>query len=85
MATKQPQTIEHEEATRHLDEKAELTDVKHLPTGNVDYTGSVAKTDPVEIRLVRKIDWRLMVSDTSARLQKAKLTTSSRPCVSCTS
>lgn len=28
---------------------------------NADHTGAVAKTDPVEIALVRKIDWRLMV------------------------
>lgn len=28
---------------------------------NVDYTGAEAKTDPAEIALVRKIDWRLMV------------------------
>ena len=28
-----------------------------------DHTGAVAKTDPEEIRLVRKIDWRLMVSE----------------------
>lgn len=27
---------------------------------NADYTGAEAKTDPAEIRLVRKIDWRLM-------------------------
>jgi hypothetical protein len=28
---------------------------------NADYTGAEAKTDPAEIALVRKIDWRLMV------------------------
>lgn len=28
-----------------------------------DYAGAVAKTDPVEIRLVRKLDWRIMVYD----------------------
>lgn len=26
----------------------------------VDYTGSAAKTDPAEIQLVRKLDWRIM-------------------------
>lgn len=26
----------------------------------VDYTGSAAKTDPAEIKLVRKLDWRIM-------------------------
>lgn len=28
---------------------------------NADHTGAAAKTDPAEIALVRKIDWRLMV------------------------
>lgn len=53
--------IESEKNTRHYDEKAELESVKPVASGNVDYTGSVAKTDPREIALVRKIDWRLMV------------------------
>lgn len=62
MTAKQLQTIENEKDTKRFDEKAELSDTKYTVTENVDYTGSVAKTDPVEIRLVRKIDWRLMVS-----------------------
>jgi hypothetical protein len=28
--------------------------------GNVDYSGASAKVDPVEISLVRKLDWRIM-------------------------
>jgi hypothetical protein len=64
MTARQPQTIENEKDTRHFEEKTELNDVKHTALENADYTGSVAKTDPVEIRLVRKIDWRLMVSYT---------------------
>jgi hypothetical protein len=64
MTTTQPQTVQDEKITSRFDEKAGLDDTKYLATGNVDYTGSTAKTDPVEIRLVRKIDWRLMVSET---------------------
>lgn len=44
----------------HLEDKSELGPDKHA--GAVDYTGAEAKTDPEEIALVRKIDWRLMVS-----------------------
>lgn len=33
-------------------------DEKHQ--ANVDYTGSAKKTDPVEIKLVRKIDFIMM-------------------------
>ena len=62
MATKNPEPVIEKNAAYH-DEKAELEPVKPAAGGNVDYTGSVAKTDPREIALVRKIDWRLMVSD----------------------
>ena len=62
MATKNPEPVSEKNAAYH-DEKAELEPVKPAAGGNVDYTGSVAKTDPREIALVRKIDWRLMVSD----------------------
>jgi hypothetical protein len=41
--------------TYHLEEKVELA-----ATHNGDYSGAVAKTDPVEIRLVKKLDWRIM-------------------------
>lgn len=63
MATKTPEPIiESEKNTRQYDEKADLESIKPTATGgHVDYTGSVAKTDPKEIALVRKIDWRLMV------------------------
>jgi hypothetical protein len=64
MTTAQPQTVQDEKIASHFDEKAGLDDTKYLATENVDYTGSTAKTDPVEIKLVRKIDWRLMVSET---------------------
>lgn len=29
--------------------------------GNVDYSGAANKTDPKEIALVKKLDWRIMV------------------------
>lgn len=35
--------------------------IKPAALENADHTGAVAKTDPAEIALVRKIDWRLMV------------------------
>lgn len=31
-----------------------------LDKGDVDYSGAVKKTDPAEIKLVRKLDWRIM-------------------------
>ena len=59
--TKNPEPIVEKE-TRHYDEKTDLESIKPVAGGgNADYTGSVAKTDPREIALVRKIDWRLMV------------------------
>lgn len=45
-----------------LAEKSSYVEENLKPTtlGNADHTGAVAKTDPAEIALVRKIDWRLM-------------------------
>lgn len=69
MADKPQDTIiSSEKNTREYDEKADLESIKPVAGGNVDYTGSVAKTDPKEIALVRKIDWRLMVRSTSPGL-----------------
>jgi hypothetical protein len=48
-------------AVTHLEDKTELGPDKHTAAQNADYTGAEAKTDPAEIALVRKIDWRLMV------------------------
>lgn len=62
MDSRQPQSIETKKSQGQFEEKAEFNDIKQSPGENVDYTGSAAKTDPVEIKLVRKIDWRLMVS-----------------------
>ncbi|CAI6334312.1 unnamed protein product [Periconia digitata] len=44
-----------EKSTSYADEG-----LKPVAQGKVDRTGAVAKTDPEEIALVRKIDWRLM-------------------------
>lgn len=61
----------------HLEDKSELGPDKHA--GAVDYTGAEAKTDPEEIALVRKIDWRLMVCiviedvDTAANVMVADI------------
>lgn len=65
MTTKNPELmIESEKSAQHYHEKVDFESGKPLAhaSENVDYTGSVAKTDPKEIALVRKIDWRLMVS-----------------------
>ncbi|RII14145.1 hypothetical protein CUC08_Gglean004286 [Alternaria sp. MG1] len=62
MDTKHQPTVEPTDekpmAVAHLEDKSELGPDKHA--GAVDYTGAEAKTDPEEIALVRKIDWRLM-------------------------
>lgn len=61
MTTKTDNIVTDEKSTKHFEEKTELNDVKPAVLENADYTGAEAKTDPEEIRLVRKIDWRLMV------------------------
>jgi hypothetical protein len=43
------------------DEKVEAMELKEAQKDG-DYAGAVAKTDPVEIKLVRKLDYRIMVS-----------------------
>jgi hypothetical protein len=60
MDTKQP-IVQDEKSTKHYEEKTDLEKVKPGLLENADYTGAEAKTDPAEIALVRKIDWRLMV------------------------
>lgn len=44
----------------HIDDKSEIGTEKHASAA-ADYTGAERKSDPEEIALVRKIDWRLMV------------------------
>jgi hypothetical protein len=60
MDIKQP-IVQDEKSTKHYEEKTDLEKVKPGLLENADYTGAEAKTDPAEIALVRKIDWRLMV------------------------
>ncbi|KAH7559854.1 hypothetical protein BM1_03488 [Bipolaris maydis] len=43
----------------HIDDKSEIGTEKHASAA-ADYTGAERKSDPEEIALVRKIDWRLM-------------------------
>lgn len=56
---------QHEKpAVVQYEDKTEDNPGLHKSPGVVesaDYTGAEAKTDPAEIALVRKIDWRLMV------------------------
>lgn len=62
MDNKQQPVVLDEKSAKHYEEKSELGHDK--PQGileHADYTGAEAKTDPEEIALVRKIDWRLMV------------------------
>jgi hypothetical protein len=61
MATDTRHAAEKPAAVAHLEDKTELGSDKHVVAQNADYTGAEAKTDPAEIALVRKIDWRLMV------------------------
>lgn len=66
MSEKQHEKPVHDEKTsKEIFEKEHIaSDTKPSELENADFTGAVAKTDPVEIALVRKIDWRLMVSIT---------------------
>lgn len=52
-------TDEKPAVVAHIDDKSELGPDKHAAVA--DYTGAARKSDPEEIALVRKIDWRLMV------------------------
>jgi hypothetical protein len=58
-AKQQPPAIVQDEksVSKHYEEES----VKPGVFESADYTGAEAKTDPAEIALVRKIDWRLMV------------------------
>lgn len=46
--------IERTKAEDGMDEK--------VAAGNRDYAGAVTKLSPEEVKLVRKLDWRIMVS-----------------------
>lgn len=65
MASKQPPPVveptdEKPAIISHIDDKSEIGAEKHASAA-ADYTGAERKSDPEEIALVRKIDWRLMV------------------------
>jgi len=55
--------VEHGDARKASVENIE--DFKEQVATSGDYAGAAAKTDPVEIALVRKLDWRIMVSAVS--------------------
>jgi hypothetical protein len=61
MDAKRHDVEEKPTAVTHLEDKTELGSDKLAVAQNADYTGAEAKTDPAEIALVKKIDWRLMV------------------------
>lgn len=44
-------------AIEHVDTKEEF---REKDTANRDYAGAAAKSDPAEIRLVRKLDFRIL-------------------------
>lgn len=62
MASKETTILQDEKPSQRFNEKAETNSLKTpAVVESGDYTGAEAKTDPAEIALVRKIDWRLMV------------------------
>jgi hypothetical protein len=62
MDTKVQPIVQDEKSIKHYEEKTDLEHVKPGVLESADYTGAQAKTDPAEIALVKKLDWRLMVS-----------------------
>ncbi|KAF1831190.1 MFS general substrate transporter [Decorospora gaudefroyi] len=61
MDAKQQPIAQDEKVATLVEDKPELAADKHPAIRhNVDYAGAQAKSDPDEIALVRKIDWRLM-------------------------
>lgn len=59
-----PITDPEKNSVLHVDDVASSEkDLKvDAPVEGTDYTGAVAKTDPAEIALVRKLDYRIMPS-----------------------
>lgn len=53
--------VESDKANVTHDEQS-FADEKNGVIGGGDYSGAVAKTDPAEIALVRKLDYMIMVS-----------------------
>jgi hypothetical protein len=46
----------------HVEDAQSIDEKEVLPAGKVDYSGFSQKTDPKEIKLVRKLDLHIMVS-----------------------
>lgn len=77
---------------QHIDQVADHSDggdkmMFNEEDPNVDYTGVAKKTDPEEIKLVRKLDYRIMVSFSIhiIHLETLLTMTNSRHSVSCIS
>lgn len=65
-------------------EDLNLDEQKHARLEQTDYAGAALKSSPEEIKLVRKLDFRIMVC--SKTLPQAVADSSGSPCsVSCTS
>jgi len=65
MATTEVRNADLEKnSSLHVDDVASSDkDLKtDVPVDGADYTGAVAKSDPAEIALVRKLDYRIMPS-----------------------
>jgi hypothetical protein len=68
MDAKEHVTVQDEKASnKHVEESVLSPEISKTPAAleTGDYAGAEKKTDPAEIALVRKIDWRLMVSPPS--------------------
>ena len=71
--SKDPAPAPAAQATQHADiQKQDTLHEEHIGSAGriddpekpgllLDYSGAAAKTDPEEVRLVRKLDWRIMV------------------------
>lgn len=62
MKAAEPSRTSAETGDVHKMSVENIEDFKEQPATNGDYAGAAAKTDPVEIALVKKLDWRIMVS-----------------------
>lgn len=67
----------------HVEETApSIYEEKNVPNqGKVDYSGFAQKTDPKEIKLVRKLDLHIMVSATVIRIVKLTCRPRFGPCI----
>jgi hypothetical protein len=63
MAASDEKSASRDGKVDHVLDHHEDDEKKGLPESNaeVDYTGVARKTDPAEIKLVRKLDYRIMV------------------------